>query len=194
MRKLLIALILLLPTVAWSGDVEDLTAELEAAKKEGQFKAYEEAAKKGDIRAQIVLGYLYLNGEGVAKNYVQAIRWYRSAASQGDVVAQFNLGNIYDRGRGVARDPSEAAGWFKKAARQGLPIAQYNLALMFYSGDGVIQDYLTAHMWANLASSAGYQQGKDFRDSLTMVMTSHQIVKAQEMAKRCLTSKYKDCD
>lgn len=190
MKKLLAGLILLLSTVAWSGDTEDLVAKLEAAKKEGRFKAYEEAAKKGDIGAQTALGYLYSKGEGVAKNDLEAIRWYRSAASQGDVVAQFNLGTFYDKGNGVGRDPYEAGRWFKKAALQGLPVAQYNVALMFYNGEGGIQDYVRAHMWANLASSAGYQQGKNLLDSLTMVMTPHQIAKAQEMANSCLSNPY----
>ena len=38
----------------------------------------------GDIRAQANLGIMYLKGDGVEQNYVEAGKWLRKAADQGD--------------------------------------------------------------------------------------------------------------
>ena len=34
---------------------------------------------------------MYTDGEGVAKDYAQAVHWFRLAAAQGDPQAQHNL-------------------------------------------------------------------------------------------------------
>ena len=51
----------------------------------------------------------YENGEGVAKDDVEAVKWYRKAAEQGDAYAQHNLGLAYSYGSGVVKDYVEAA-------------------------------------------------------------------------------------
>ena len=40
-------------------------------------------ANKGDRNAQYNLGVMYRDGQGVAKDYEQAVLWYRKAAEQG---------------------------------------------------------------------------------------------------------------
>ena len=35
---------------------------------------------------------MYANGEGVAQDYEEAVKWYRLAAEQGDTQAQSGLG------------------------------------------------------------------------------------------------------
>ena len=42
-----------------------------------------EKAEKGDAGAQISLGLMYANGEGVPEDDVEAVKWYRKAAEQG---------------------------------------------------------------------------------------------------------------
>ena len=49
-------------------------------------------ADQGDATAQSNLGVMYASGQGVPKDYAQAVKWYRLAADQGDARAQFNLG------------------------------------------------------------------------------------------------------
>ncbi len=80
------------------------------------------------------------------------------------------------------------------AAQQGISAAQFNLAVSYSLGKGVLQDYLQAHMWMNLAAVSGYKDAPKARDVIAAKMTSQQIGKAQAMAKKCLASKYKDCD
>ena len=70
------------------------------------------------------MGVMYAEGDGVAKDLEEAIKWWRKAADQGDANAQFNLGWAYSNGEGVAKDSEEAAEWFRKAAEQGHAGAQ----------------------------------------------------------------------
>jgi len=44
---------------------------------------------------------MYANGEGVAQDDKQAVKWYRKAADQGYARAQYNLGLIYEYGNSV---------------------------------------------------------------------------------------------
>ena len=58
--------------------------------------------------AQYSLGVCYADGRGVAKDYVEAVKWYRKAAEQNHAGAQYNLGVCYANGQGVAKDYVES--------------------------------------------------------------------------------------
>jgi TPR repeat protein len=59
---------------------------------------------------------MYIDGQGVARDYVEAVRWFRKAAEQGNTEGQWNLGVIYYEGRGMPRDYVEAHMWLNLAA------------------------------------------------------------------------------
>jgi TPR repeat protein len=59
---------------------------------------------------------MYAQGEGVPRDYTEAVKWYRLAAAQGDAFAQFNLGVMYSKGDGVPQDYVQAHKWFTLAA------------------------------------------------------------------------------
>ncbi len=65
---------------------------------------YRKAAEQGDADGQFKLGVRYERGEGVPKDYAQAVLCYRKAAEQGDAVAQQTLGTMYEDGKGVPQD------------------------------------------------------------------------------------------
>ena len=48
-------------------------------------------AEEGDAEAQCKLGWCYENGNGVAKDLAEAVKWYRKAAEQGNADAQTAL-------------------------------------------------------------------------------------------------------
>jgi TPR repeat protein len=50
------------------------------------------AADQGPAEAQYSLGYMFVQGRGVAQSDVEAARWFRKAADQGHADAQYNLG------------------------------------------------------------------------------------------------------
>lgn len=56
-----------------------------------------------------------MNGWGVAKDQVEAVKWFRKAAVQGYAVSQKQLGDCYMNGWGVTKDQAVAIKWFRKA-------------------------------------------------------------------------------
>ena len=131
-------------------------------------------------------------------DYTLAARLLRPLAEQGDASAQFNLGLMYAKGKGVPQDAQEALKWWRKAAEQGNASAQSNLGSTYEFGVGVPQDFVRAHMWFNVsvAASSGdiRKTGMKGRDRVASQMTAAQIGKAQEMARRCQETKFKECD
>ncbi|HBT97796.1 MAG TPA: hypothetical protein DEB25_09305 [Desulfobulbaceae bacterium] len=113
------------------------------------------AAERGNAQAQNILGVLYAKGQGVTRNYQEAVNWYRRAAAQGNAQAQNNLGFMYAQGLGVTRDYLEAVNWYRKAAEQGHADAQGNLGNRYYNGQGVMRDYDEAIKWYRLAAEHG---------------------------------------
>ncbi len=104
MKHLIIALALLVGTtsLAWADEAAAVRA----------------LAEQGDANAQFVLGTMYRDGQGVAQNYAEALRWWGNAAELGVVDAQFALGNLYAGGAGIAPDDIQAYMWYDIAALQ----------------------------------------------------------------------------
>ncbi|HIJ43845.1 MAG TPA: hypothetical protein HPP75_07700 [Rhodospirillaceae bacterium] len=87
-------------------------------------------AEKGDTKAQVLLGDLFLKGQGVPHNYSMAWQWYQRAALAGNAQAQFKLANMYRKGLGVPYYLSKAVEWYGRAAEQDYVEAQYMLGLI----------------------------------------------------------------
>ena len=49
---------------------------------------YRLAAEQGDADAQLNLGIMYFNGEGVPQDYVQAHKWFNLAAASAEVASR----------------------------------------------------------------------------------------------------------
>ncbi len=73
-------------------------------------------AVAGDPAAQMLLGMMYADGKGVARDDVQSWQWYWKAAVGGNAQAQLALVAIYRDGRGVAVDNDLANYWQWKVA------------------------------------------------------------------------------
>jgi TPR repeat protein len=98
---------------------------------------------------------MYANGEGVPRDFAEAMKWLRKAADQGDVSAQFGVGLMWYQGRGVPQNYVEAAKWFRKAAEQGDALTQTSLGAMYRDGQGVVQNYAKAAKWYREAAQQG---------------------------------------
>ena len=68
---------------------------------------------------QVLLGSMYANGDGLAKDAAQASNWYRLAAYQGDSDAQQLLGAMYVDGYGVQKDIVIAHMWLNISSVSG---------------------------------------------------------------------------
>jgi hypothetical protein len=95
------------------------------------YRLFSELADKGIAEAQINIGMMFENGQGVPQDYGEAVRWYRLAADQGLIKAKYNLGLMYAYGKGVDKDPIEAIKWYRLSAEQGYADAQHNLELLY---------------------------------------------------------------
>jgi TPR repeat protein len=177
MRPFLLAVVLILTSASVAADAKPLSGDSKPAISLSGEQPYD-ALLRGDFRVAAAL--------------------FSHLAEKGDARAQYNLGLLYASGLGVTHDYQAALKWHRSAARQGHAGAQNALAQMYAKGHGIPQDNVRAHMWYSVAiesSSSGSKQElmKD-RDHLASRMTPPQIQKAQEMAERCLESKFKKCD
>jgi uncharacterized protein len=139
-----------------AGPFEDATAASERGDYTKARRLLRPLAEKGNAKAQVNVGIMYANGNGVAKDYAEAMKWYRKAADQGHAKAQYNLGVIYHEGQGVPQDYAEAMKWSRKAADQGHAQAQHNLGFMYALGQGVPRDNVEAAKWYRKAADQGY--------------------------------------
>lgn len=120
-------------------------------------------AERGSTAAQLSLGAMYEQGQGIPRDYAQAAQWYERAAAAGHAAAQFNLALLYETGRGVPRDLQRAAYWFRKAAEQGDRDSAYYLGVIYATGfgKGVTADpeeAAEALKWLGRAATKGHPQ------------------------------------
>ncbi len=85
----------------------------------GEFETNLELARQGDVEAQNFVGYAYLIGSGVTRNFRKAAYWNKKAAKQGSPEAQYNLGVMYYNGDGVEQSYKFSYVWTILAADQG---------------------------------------------------------------------------
>ena len=81
---------LLLAATAW-GDYDDGWVAHERGDYETAFEEFLPLAEQGDAWPQILLGAMYYFGEGVEKDYAEAMKWYLLAAEQGHAEAKVCL-------------------------------------------------------------------------------------------------------
>ncbi|KAF9088242.1 hypothetical protein BGX29_000387, partial [Mortierella sp. GBA35] len=117
-------------------------------------------ASLGEKDAQVALGDLYRDGEGVHQNYQSAMIWYLKAADQGDPVAQYRVGTLFESGLGTPRDYFQAIVSYRKASDQGNADAQSSLGLLYRTGSGLRQDYFQAMVWFLKADEHGHAEAQ----------------------------------
>jgi len=127
----------------------------DAKEYEKAFSLYKKAAEAGYAPAQNDIGYMYMSGEGVEENDVEAVKWYLKAVEQGLAEAQTNLGYMYDYGKGVEENDVEAVKWYRIAAERGNTAAQNNLGYSYQHGEGAREDDVEAVKWYRIAAEEG---------------------------------------
>lgn len=143
-----------------------------------EFDRCLDAAKEGDLQAQVALGQFY----GANGRYDEAIGWYRKAADQGDPAGQRLMGDLYREGVGVERDPAKAHDCYVKAAEQDEPWAQVTLGEMYIQGEGVEKDpKMAAHWWTKAAEQgmleAQLHLGHLYKEGDGVTQDSHEALK-----------------
>ena len=120
------------------------------------------ASELGDADAQCRLALCYCLGQGVAQDYIEALKWFRKSGEQipGNAHAQCMLGLYYFSGTGVPQDFDEAVKWLSKSVNQGNTMAQNYLGDCYYNGLGVAQDHAKAKDLWQKAAVKGNQEAK----------------------------------
>ena len=121
---------------------QQLYAAAVAKRREGRLEEatvlLREAAELGDATAMEELGESYRDGEGVAQDESEALRWFERSAHSGNSSAMVSLGATYLLGGdGVEANDEEALRWFEKAAARHNPAGIYDLGTMYEGGRGV---------------------------------------------------------
>lgn len=118
-------------------------------------------------------------------DYETAFREFQKAAENGNLKAYNALGMMYLSGKGVYQDSTKGLDWYTRAAEKGHAASQFNLGQIYSAGYGGVKvDNNSALIWFIIAESNGNKFAKLNREFLTKKMTSPQIEKAQEMAKK----------
>lgn len=93
---------------------------LEQKKPELAYRWFLKASEQGDDSSQAMLGILLLTGEGVAKNYNEALKWLRASSDLNNPFAQQQLGLIFLKGEIIPRDLTQSLMWFILASSSNL--------------------------------------------------------------------------
>ena len=111
------------------------------------FRAELGRAYNGNAQAQVNVALKYANGDGVERNYSEAVRWNREAVNKGNAKAMNNLGWAYENGQGVEQNYSEAMKLYRQAADKGEVLGMRNLGRMYENGIGVSKNLRDAVKW-----------------------------------------------
>lgn len=64
---------------------------------------------------------------------------------------------------------------------------------MYFNGKGVSQSVIYSHLWFNIAARHGITYAAEITEFMEQIMTTQNISRAEELAKKCINKKYKDC-
>ena len=129
---------------------------------------------------------MLLEGELIAPDHDEALRWAKAAADQGVASSMTRLGMMYHNALGVERDASEAVRWWDRAAARGQADAQAMLGAAFHLGAGVSRDPFTALAWLLRAQAGGSDLAAPFIGAVEAALSAVQVTEARRIAERPL--------
>jgi TPR repeat protein len=142
----------------------------------GNIEQWTEAAKKGDLDAQVHLARAQTLEQPEGPAVEEGVRWARQAADKSSAEAQFLMAQLHNRGIGVEHDTDKAAAWLQRAAEQGHLEAMYALGCVRSEPrpDGSFDPashswFLSAaekgHIEAQYLAALGFQNGQGVAQS-----------------------------
>ncbi len=103
----------LLPLPVTATDFEAAYSAYESSDYRKAYMGFKSLAQDQHVKAQYLLGLLYLEGLGVRKSSERGIDWLKQAAENGSYRAAAELGQIYATGKDVEMNADEAAKWIE---------------------------------------------------------------------------------
>jgi TPR repeat protein len=120
---------------------------LETPDYENAFQWYSIAASSSHKDAIYRLGLLYLNGNGLPRNFTLATEFFIKAMGLGSADACYQLGLMSSSGRMTDIDYSKAEYYFILAANQGHYDAQFKLGQLYEDGYIAGKGFIDALKW-----------------------------------------------
>jgi uncharacterized protein len=163
------------PVLSYADQLEDAKTTIQNKDFGKAFELLAPLAEENHAEAQFLLGFLYINGEGVEKDDTKGLSWimkaarqgydnarvrafniYLDLAGQGDVSAMYNLGYIYLQGWGGKQETKTGIGWLESAAKKGHVRSAKVLSGIYAEGKfGITPDKDKASYWSNLPAEFG---------------------------------------
>ena len=160
-------------------------ADLKAGRNAYERKDYANAIKElvplaqaGTVEAEVLLGKMYMLGQGVPKDADLALKWFRAAADQENAEAEFFLGAMYLLPR---KDIPQGLKWLRLSAEQGTAEAQLLVGMAYSKGSDVPHDLVQADMWLRLAAAQGDKFAASQYERAERLMTPDEIEKARTL-------------
>jgi TPR repeat protein len=113
-----------------------------------------------NIDCHVYLGMIYLDGDGVHKDYAKAFGHYAIASEFGDPNAQRSLAEMYENGYGVGIDVVKAASLYRRAAERGDSYSQYKSGVFCLAGVETTPDPQKAYFWFLKSAEAGEEDAQ----------------------------------
>lgn len=180
----IVFLVLLLAVVALGAWLSDDGNGTRYAAGNDLVTSLHKRAKAKDAEAQVLLGKMYEEGDGILRDSKEAVRWFAQAAKAGNREGQYLYALALMDGRGVVQDYQEAFKWLETAAKGGHPAAEFQLGRMYYKGMGIPVDKAKAYIWFNLAAARGNEEAARIRDVALRQIPPGQVTQAQETARK----------
>ena len=169
-------------------------------------------ASSGNPQANNLLGLMYMQGNGVTQNTVQAKTYFaagartghldslqnlniildaeyreelktvKPAAQGGDSQSQTRLGRMYEFGHGVDPSPTDAFLWYQTAAAQNDLDGTMNLARAYNFGIGTNQDLIKAEAGYLAAARQGHIDSMFFLGTMHFAQLSQAGTDADRQA------------
>lgn len=102
----------MLPSIVWGGMFDQ---GVDGAEDDLQALAwYKKSAEQGVAPAMLNLGWLYVSGGKIEKDYQKAVLLFKQAANKGLTLGWASLGYMYENGFGVQKDDRKALQFYQK--------------------------------------------------------------------------------
>lgn len=178
---LLLLLLVAAGLAAWLGGDKDKARYLSS---NDLVSSLHKRAKARDADAQVQLGRMYEEGDGILRDSKEAVRWFAQAAKLGNREGQYLYALALMDGRGVVQDYQAAFKWLETAAKGGHPAAEFQLGRMYYKGMGIPVDKAKAYIWFNLAAARGNEEAARIRDVALKQIPPSRVNEAQDAARK----------
>lgn len=97
--------------------------------------------------AQLFLGRMYTEGNGVSINCDRAMEYLKRAAKAGNAYAAFDLALFAENGRCAPKNESQALAWYELAAKNGDARAPNAIGVIYLGRGEIARDLEKAAFW-----------------------------------------------